>query len=344
MKLKKFTLVLIATLVFAVTGCGSNATDVLNKAADNMGKLKNYNMKLGIEFGMNVENQDVSMKVNVDSDVDIINQTIKMNMKMDLSGFAMSTDSYVVNQNKKTITYLKDFTSGEWTKTTEDTGEEEWTQIGSDISDIIKDGKNVKEVKATEKGTKKYEIKITKENADKLFSAAGNEMDSADLDIKGDVKLSITVDTKKNYIKTMEMDLKDAISEQEDVTYSKIIMTFEFSKFNEVGEVKIPDSIVNKAKEEADDKDDTMKKVDEISANGVLDAARLYYVEQMLAETPNLEKKKVSELNIMGTIPYNAETIYVTYNEDGTIDIDIMEFDAACFKVENSTAKEVDCP
>ena len=175
------------------------------------------------------------------------------------------------------------------------------------------------------------------------MGSASEDMEGSDLGINGDVKLEVVVDTEKYYIESLTMDFLEAMEQEEGMTYDKMLMTFEFSKFNEVGEVKVPEAIVNSAKEESDD-DFFDQTADENNANGVLDAARLYYAEQTLAETPVLEGITVSDLNIVGELPYNADEATVTYTEDGSINIDVMEFDYACYEVIDSVLEETMCP
>ena len=235
-------------LMIAVTGCGlKTPEDIIKKAANNMDKLENYNMKIAMEMSMNTEGQVMDLNMNIDSDIDEKNETVKMKMDIDLAGFSVTADSYVVSKDGKTTTYIKDMTTDKWTKEIED---EEENESAPDISDILKDGKNIKEVEIKEENTKKYVITINKEDSQKLFGSMGNtgeNLAGEDLPITGDVKLEVTIDTKNNYVKSMKMDMTDVMEKVEDVTYDKMLMTFEFSKFNAVGEVKVPEAIVNSA-------------------------------------------------------------------------------------------------
>ena len=285
----------------------------------------------------------MEMNMTLDGDVDEKNNTMKMKLGMDFAGFAISSDSYTITKDGKTTTYTKDMDSDEWTKETEE--EMETTETVSNISDILTNAKSIEEKEIDEKNKKAYIITISKEESEELFNSMGSaseDMEGSDLGINGDVKLEVVVDTEKYYIESLTMDFLEAMEQEEGMTYDKMLMTFEFSKFNEVGEVKVPEAIVNSAKEESDD-DFFDQTADENNANWVLDAARLYYAEQTLAETPVLEGITVSDLNIVGELPYNADEATVTYTEDGSINIDVMEFDYACYEVIDSVLEETMC-
>lgn len=251
---KKLYIVMVAALLLFVTGCGaSKPEDIIQKAADNMNKLENYNMKIGMEMSMSTEGQAMDLNMDIDSDVDVKNDTMKMKMAIELAGFNVTADSYVVTKDGKTTTYTKDMASDEWTKETEN---EEETETTSDITNVLKDGKNIEEVETDEENTKKYIITITKEDSQTLFGSMGStgeDLTGDDLALTGDVKLEVTIDTKNNYVKAIKMDMTDVMEEVEDVTYDKMIMTIEFSKFNEVGEVKVPDAVVNNAVESVEE-------------------------------------------------------------------------------------------
>lgn len=71
----------------------------------------------------------------------------------------------------------------------------------------------------------------------------------------------------------------------------------------------------------------------ENSAYGVLDAARLYYAEQMLVSEDVPTDVTVGDLTLSGKAPSNASTATVTYDNKGNITISDMKFDYGCFKV-----------
>ena len=342
---KRFYGIVVAALLLFVTGCGAKTPEeVIQTASDNMDKLENYNMKIKVEMAVSAEGETMEMNMNLDGDVDVKNNTMKMKLGVDFAGFKLSSDSYTVTKDGKTTTYTKNMDSDEWTKETEE--ENETTKTVSNISRILTNAKSIEEKKLDEKNKKAYIITISKEESEELFNsmgAANEDMEGSDLGINGDVKLEVVVDTEKYYIESLTMDFLDAIEQEEGMTYDKMLMTFEFSKFNEVGEVKIPEAILNSAKEESVD-DEFNYSADENSAYGILDAARLYYAEQMLAETPVLEGITISDLNITGKLPENSAEVTVTYNGDGTINIDVMEFDDSCYEVINSTVEETICP
>ena len=252
---KKFYGIIVTALLLLVTGCGAKTPEeVIQTASDNMDKLENYNMKIKVEMAVSSEGETMEMNMTLDGDVDEKNNTMKMKLGMDFAGFAISSDSYTITKDGKTTTYTKDMDSDEWTKETEE--EMETTETVSNISDILTNAKSIEEKEIDEKNKKAYIITISKEESEELFNSMGSaseDMEGSDLGINGDVKLEVVVDTEKYYIESLTMDFLEAMEQEEGMTYDKMLMTFEFSKFNEVGEVKVPEAIVNSAKEESDD-------------------------------------------------------------------------------------------
>ena len=84
-------------------------------------------------------------------------------------------------------------------------------------------------------------------------------------------------------------------------------------------------------------------KAAENSAYGVMDGARLYYAEQMMADTPVLTGVKVGDLKLSGEKPSNASDVVITFEDDGTISIDDMKFNHGCFKFEKGVIADGTC-
>ena len=70
---------------------------------------------------------------------------------------------------------------------------------------------------------------------------------------------------------------------------------------------------------------DAKLKADENSAHGVMDAARLYYAEQMLKDSPVLTGVTVGDLTLSGEGPTD-DSVAVTYDDNGQITIGEMTF------------------
>lgn len=348
---KKLYGLMFAILLLCVTGCGSKSPEeIIQKSADNMNKLENYNMYIGAEMAISAEGQTMDLEIHLDSKVDTKNKTIEMKMFADFAGFTMETDGYIETKDREIITYNKEMDSDKWTKTTQRVEEPEngidATKTVSSISETLKNAKNIEEKETNEENTKTYMITISKEESEELFNTLGTaseDLQGTELELTGDVKIEVIIDTEKYYIKSITMNLADAMQQEEGMTYEKMLMKFKFSKFNEIGEVRIPTSIMDSAIEESEnDNFDNIE--EENNAYGVLDAARLYYAEQTLSETPVLEGITIKDLNIVGQLPQNPEEVVVTYNADGTINISVMKFNNACYEVIKSTVEETTCP
>ena len=96
---------------------------------------------------------------------------------------------------------------------------------------------------------------------------------------------------------------------------------------------------------------DARTKADKNSAYGVLDAARLYYAEQLLKDNTQFgiaqQTVAVSALSISGDGPTNVTESgpTVTYANDGTITISSMKFkNGGCFIVDAGQLKDETCP
>ena len=86
---------------------------------------------------------------------------------------------------------------------------------------------------------------------------------------------------------------------------------------------------------------DAKLKADKNSAYGVMDAARLYYAEQLLKDSPALTNVTVADLSLSGEAPVGASSVEVTYAEDGTITIGEMTFrNGGCYSFTNGVIAE----
>lgn len=233
--LKKF--LLAGMVLFSLTGCGNeNTEDVFKTAQDNMKALNNYNAKMTITMGMEASGVSMEMPIEMNMKIDEKNKTAKMDMSMTVMGMTVKTEGYVITENNQTTTYTKEIDGDGWTK---EVGESDLaTNVVADIS-------NVKSIDSDDKDLYAYEATISEEDLKKMMQST----DSADLEIKGDVKAKVYVSKKDQYITKISMDLKDLVSSTGDDTtkITKLDITMTFSDFNTAGEVVIPAEVKDNA-------------------------------------------------------------------------------------------------
>ena len=85
-----------------------------------------------------------------------------------------------------------------------------------------------------------------------LETTATNEETTTEYEIIKDAVATIEVDKESGYITKMYMDLTDCVNVSNETTeLSKMTLEILFSKFNEVGEIKIDQEIIDNAVDEA---------------------------------------------------------------------------------------------
>lgn len=227
--MKKLKYLFLTLLVaFCLTGCGDKKEEkltneeILKQASENMKSLDNYHMNLTMDVTMSYEGASLSMSMSAKSDIDVKNNKGYMETTATFFGMTETIPSYFEINDGVTTTYTKN--EDVWTKTTS----EESANVDFNI---FTSASSIEEVEGEENT---YKINLTEEQIKELMSSTGETEEEMDL---SNVTIKVTVNDKK--ITKVQMNVP--------ATEGTIDATFEFSKFNEVNNVTIPQEVIDNA-------------------------------------------------------------------------------------------------
>lgn len=229
MKKLKF---LIPTLVMVVlfTGCGQNPETVLKDAAAKMSELDNYHMTMQMDMDFSFDGSSMSMSAKVESDIDEKNGVGVMDTTASMFGISSTERSYMTYKDNITTTYTQEDET--WYK------EEEAYEDPVNF-DIFGNTTTIEEVE-DQKGT--YKISLTEDQIKELMGSM-EDTEGYDVNLENVV---ITVTVTDGYITKMIMTLPMSMTEEGQTINIDAVLTFEFSKFNEVT-VTIPEDVLANA-------------------------------------------------------------------------------------------------
>lgn len=245
MKLKNIVLALTSILLFA--GCGDDPAKTLDKVSSNMSKLDNYEMTMTLNMGVKSEGVEMTIPINVSANVDEKNKTASMDTTIEMMGFKVTTESYLDMTGDKTITYTKSVSDDdEWTKSEND------SQDISGISSIIKAGTKVTKKDTKEKDVIYYQVTVSKETMEKYMKEMGDTEDLTEtVEFNDDVVMDVYISKDKKYLKKIYIDFSKFVKiEDEDAEMTEFNLEISFDKFNKVGDIKIPQEVIDNAVEE----------------------------------------------------------------------------------------------
>lgn len=235
MKKLKFIIPMLA-IALLFTGCGKSPENVLKDASEKMKKLDNYHMTMKMDMELSYEGSSMTMAVKLDSDVDNKNGINVMETTSSFFGMSQTQKSYASVKDGKTVTYTQ--SEDVWYK-------EESEKPESVNFDIFGEAKSIEEVKDTEDKT--YKITLTEDQIKQLMSTAGDateDTESADIDLSN---VTIEVSVKDGYITKITMKMPMEIKSEGQTSGVNATISFEFSKFNEVSGLSIPQDVIDKA-------------------------------------------------------------------------------------------------
>lgn len=240
-------------VLFLLVGCGNEKTpqEVFEEASQKMEKIDNLTIKMKMEFGIEQDNEIQNVDMNIIAKIDEMSKMTDMDISMDMGGMAFNIKSYTETVDGKNITYTKNLLGEGYTKTTSDI--EEDTLDTDEMTDMLDDVNNIKEVESDIKGMKKYEASFSKEDIQKLMEMSGEFTGEENIQIVSDLTIPVYIDNE-GYVRKMVMDMTDFIAPVEGMSYTKVAVTFEFSDFNNTT-VSIPENVKTSASEEVFDLD-----------------------------------------------------------------------------------------
>lgn len=225
-------------LMLAVTGCGSKTTDkvdVVKNATEKMKGLDNYHIAMTIDMSFEENGVSASFTVNTEQDYDVKNNTSYMLTSTSMLGMDMESHNYTEVKDGKTTVYTSE--DGEsWVKqiTEEDTN----SNFDFDLMSKTKDVKTEKE----ENGVTTYTATLDQEATKELLKDM--DMDSEEgIEVK-ETTIKFSVD-KDGYMTRYEITVPVTAEGQT----STVKMTAKFSEFNKVGDIVIPQEVIDNAKD-----------------------------------------------------------------------------------------------
>ena len=245
MKIKNIVLALTSVLLFA--GCGDDPAKTLDKVSSNMSKLDNYEMNMTLNMGIKSEGVEMTVPINVSANVDEKNKKASMDTTVEMMGFKVTTESYLDMTGDKTITYTKSVSDDEeWTKS------ESNDQDISGMSDIIKAGTKVSKKSTKEKDVIYYQVTVSKETMEKYMKEMGDTEDlTGTVEFNDDVVMDVYISKDKKYLKKIYIDFSKFVKiEEEGTEMTEFNLEISFDKYNKVGNVEIPQEVIDNAVEE----------------------------------------------------------------------------------------------
>lgn len=261
-KIKYLMLALLVSMV-TLTGCEKknslSPSEAINKAVKNIQESKNYKMTLDMTIGMSMgESMSFETSISGDIAVDMENGVAYTKMIANALGQQATNETYVDTKSKsgKMITYSKVSTDDNWTKTESDYNEDE-INYGKFFEKLEK-SKNIKELNP-DKNNYNYEVTVSAEDFKELANSIGNNESLSTLsELKGDLKIKISIDKETGNYSKLYVDMKKLMEEAmttsgaEGVKITKAEFTFKVLDLNKAGEIKIPSEALNTKEENAD--------------------------------------------------------------------------------------------
>lgn len=273
MKKSKILVGLLISSLF-ITGCGPKTPEeALQKAFQETDKAESVKMDLDVTAEVKSGGMSISINGKAGMELKATSEdegAAHATMSMDLGEESLNIDAYIMVQEKgKDMIGYFGF-NDEWIKETTKIDEKEELPFDMDFK-----FKEVKEV-SSENGIKVYEATIAKEQIQEVIDKLMEMDEVGDIDFNtfhysfDDVVIKFSVD-KKHLITKMETNipLHFSIDMQEQRTEFTVTLKMigEFSKYNEIEEIKVPQEVIDKAvdAEEKEARDNIESYADEIS-------------------------------------------------------------------------------
>ena len=235
-KVKLLLAVLVMAIVF--TGCAKSPEEVLSNATDKMSTLDNYHMVLDMKYEISYQDSSIETSVTMNSDVDEKNGISHSTASTSIFGMKIETELYTTLKDNIVTTYTKE--DDVWYK-------EETKNENNDFNyDVFKNATSVEKLKDVD--TETYKVVLSeaqiKEILKDLELDADEDMDKLKINLDT-TNIEITIDD--NYITKMMMIIPMTFEEDGEVSNSKYTLIYDFSQFNEVRNLTIPNEIIENA-------------------------------------------------------------------------------------------------
>ncbi|MCM3595457.1 hypothetical protein M4D55_06580 [Metabacillus idriensis] len=232
----------------------ATSQEVLAAASEKSAELKNFAMDGTLNMVMKSgeetmeTNADMQTKTNVDPLV------MQQTMQMEAEGQTNTIDMYMDEE----FIYIKDLQSGGWVKMKQagpGMGEMMNQQKTMTPADQIKQLEQMADDIQMEETESEYILNV-KGNGEKLMSLTGSMMGSdpamqaalEQMDIE-QIDYTYTLDKETYFPKSLNMDIKMFITENDQKIEMQQTITSQFSEMNELENFSIPEEVLNEAVE-----------------------------------------------------------------------------------------------
>lgn len=254
-KILKYFSIMIMVLLLSV-GCGKkeDPQKILDEVTANMQSVESVSVKITFKIVMDVEGANFSMDMIMDMDTDK-DQDIHGTASVNMFGIKEEVEMYAVTRDGYEYSYMKTPEIDEWQYTkAEITTNEEEQQLKDEMNKMFDSMSNVKEVKSDRDGYTKLEVTVDMKQFSELLKEYGVDETLPEINQDSDMVMNLYV--KDGYVYILEIDYAEmfkAFKGEEDSeeffnSLSEAKLTIEYSNFNKVDDIVVPEEIVNNAK------------------------------------------------------------------------------------------------
>lgn len=238
--MKKLLLLLLVIMIF-VTGC---RRPTIEEVATNIEVAKNYEATVNLKIDGKFENEVIDYIREKYITVDNINSAVKVKAIVNLNDYKSHEVYYIKSNGENLSIYKKANGFYNYKEEKKDMNSIYYITafINKNSSYQFIDNKN---------GLTHYVITLNKERVKDFLSSYYDVevLNGLDYQIKDSAKINIYVNNKTKCIDSLNVDFSDIIKFTNLSSYEldKFYLEINYDKFNESGEIKIPDEYLNNA-------------------------------------------------------------------------------------------------
>ncbi len=254
---------ILAVSALAVTGCGEKeltAEEIVKTAQENAEKAESFSGNMDMSISMSMDGASLGMDTDFDMDISVNGaleyikepETMHMDMEMSMMGISMEMDTYTKTEDDQVTTYVN--TMGTWVKEVTELGDVDEDSF-QDMYNMIGDPSQMTLAEETETvNEQEAYVLTTTVTGDQLESLMGQmeeltgEMGDFDLsDLTADVTMKVYKETLLPASVSVEMSTEDGEMEVEgiSVALNGMSMTMDYTVYNSVESIEIPEEALN---------------------------------------------------------------------------------------------------
>lgn len=234
MKNLKYLFVFMMIILFS-TGCGEKSPEkMLEDALTKMNEVRTFYSSTRMEAGSELYSQVITIEG------EYAENSSHEKLTVTLAGNSGERENYTIKKDDNWYNYSNENSKG-WFYSVEK-AEEKGNSLPS-VDKLSTNYKSVKKVKSEKKGYTKLEVVLDNSKAQDVIG----ENDSLEgMDPTKDVTMNVYI--KDGYIAIIKMNLLNTLTEDYAKDITKYSMSIEWSNYNSVKEIKIPEEIEKNAK------------------------------------------------------------------------------------------------